>query len=57
MGASDHFQVISIEDIDECDVTDKLVDVGIHFPSLNALRKVIATKLHVPVEDIELEEV
>jgi type I restriction enzyme S subunit len=55
-GAGGHFQVVSIEDASGNDLTDELVDVGTHFPSLDAVQETIAAKIGLPASDIELIE-
>lgn len=56
-GAGGMFQVISINDDEGDEVTENFVDVGTHYPSLAAVRKIIAAKLGVPVDDVELSEI
>ncbi|MCI0558248.1 MAG: hypothetical protein MN733_07110 [Nitrososphaera sp.] len=55
-GAGGMFQVISVRDSEGEDRTS-LVDQGMHFDNLEALRQHLARQLNVAASDVELEEV
>lgn len=56
-GAAGPFQVLSIQDEDGDEVTENFVEVGAHYRSLSTVRKIIATKLGVSADQVELVEV
>lgn len=53
-GAGGMFQIMSIEDSDENELTDK-VDVGIHFHSDEDLKKYLSRIFDISVDDIDLD--
>ncbi len=53
-GAGGMFQIISVEDLEENDLTNQ-VDVGIHFHDNENLKNYLADIFNVPADEIDLE--